>query len=68
MMDWMDRLNAFHFNDDYVFDDQINSVSKFDLLSVVNDRKTDLATHFESAFSKLMSKTSLVSALQQSRP
>src|SRR5271170_775900 len=65
-MNWMDRLDAFHFDDHQILDNEVYSVSQFDFFTVENHRQTDLAGDCKSAFSKLMGKTSLVGALQQS--
>jgi len=66
-MDGVNCLNTLHFHDDQVLDDQIDAIPKFDFFSVENHRQTNLAGHFESAFSEFMGQTALVGALQQSR-
>lgn len=67
-MDGMDRLDAFHFYDNHVLDDQIDAVAKFDLLSVENHRQPDLAGHLKATLSDFMGETALVGAFQQARP
>ena len=49
----MDCLNAFHFDDNECLDDQVDAISEFDPLAVVNHRKPDLAGDNETSFSKL---------------
>ncbi len=67
LMHGMDRLDALHFDDNQTLDNEIYAVSQFDSFSVENHWQTDLAGDCESSFSKFMSKTSLVGALQQPR-
>jgi hypothetical protein len=50
-MDWVESVNTLHLHDDQVLDDQINPLPQFDLFSVEHHRQTDLAGHFEPAFS-----------------
>jgi hypothetical protein len=49
------------------FNDQINPVSKLDLLPVEYHRQPDLAGHFKAALLEFMGETALVSAFEQSR-
>ncbi len=38
LMNWMDRLDALHFNNHELFDDEVDPVPKFDSFSVENYR------------------------------
>ncbi len=67
-MDGMNGVNALHFDDDQLLDDQIDPVPQFDLFSVENYGQTNLAGHFESALSKFMGETALISAFEQTWP
>jgi hypothetical protein len=62
LMDWMNRFNALHFDDHELFDDQVDPVAQLDSFSVENHRQTNLAGNCKPAFSKFMSKTSLIRA------
>jgi hypothetical protein len=64
----MDCFNAFHFDDNECLDDQVDAISEFDPLAVVNHRKPDLAGDDETSFSKLMRQASLVGALSNPGP
>jgi hypothetical protein len=66
LMNWMDRLDALHFDDNQIFNDEVDPVAQLDSFTVENHWQTDLAPDRKSAFPKLMSKTSLVGALQES--
>ena len=67
LMNRMDRLSALHFDDHELFNDQVDPVAQLDSFTVENHRQTNLAGDCKPAFSKFMSKTSLVRALQQPR-
>jgi len=67
LMNRMDRLDAFHLDNDEGLDDQVDPVSQLDPFVVVNHRQPDLAGDSQAAFAQFMSKASLISALQQPR-
>lgn len=58
-MNRMERVYAFHFDDDKILDNQIDSVAKFDLLSVKNYRQPDLAGHLKPTLLKFMGEAAL---------
>jgi hypothetical protein len=66
-VNWVDCVNAFHFDDYRVLDDQIDAVSKSRSFLRRKLRQTDLAGDRDSAFSEFMGETALVTALEKSR-
>jgi hypothetical protein len=67
-MDWMECFDAFYFDDDEVFDQQIDAVTEFDFFAVIDYRQTDLAAEDKAAFFQFVSEASLVCAFQKARP
>src|SRR5882672_2326430 len=67
-MNWMDRVYAFHFDDDKTLDDQIDSVAEFDLFSIENHRQGDLACHIKAALFEFMGEAALIRAFEQPGP
>ena len=65
LVNWMNCVDALHFDDDKVLDHQIDPVSELNLLSVENHREADLARHIKATLSEFVDKTALISALQQ---
>jgi hypothetical protein len=68
LMHRMNYLDAFHFNNYQILDDQIDPVSKFNVLSLVYHRQADLTGYIEAALLKFMRKTALIGTFQQARP
>ena len=66
-MHGMNCLNAFHCDDNGVFHDQVNPVSQFDFLSVIDYGQADLAGHIQPALSQFMLKAGLIGAFEESR-
>ena len=67
-MNRMNCIDALHFDNDQILDDQIDPVPKFNFLSVENDRKADLAGHFKAALSEFVGETALICAFEQAGP
>ena len=63
-MNGMDCIDAFHFDDNRILDDQVDAVTKLDLFSVENNRQSDLARYSEAALSEFMGETALISAFE----
>ena len=61
----LDRLN---FNDDGVFDDEVESITAIEPLILVDDRQRSLSFDTQSAIYELKAKTSLVGIFEQTRP
>ena len=49
-MNRMDRFHALHFDDNYVLNDQVDTVSKLNLFSVEEYRQSNLTGDRESDF------------------
>jgi hypothetical protein len=64
----MDRFDALYLHDNEAFYDQVDPVTEFNLLSVLDDGQSDLAGHLLAALSQFMSQARLVSTLKQPRP
>ena len=67
-MDGIDCFDALNLNDDATGDDEMNAISKVDLLALINDRQPDLTGDTDPSLSKLVEHTCPVSALEQTRP
>jgi hypothetical protein len=59
----MYQFNTVHLDDNQIFDNLIDPISKLDLFSVENHRQPDLASNFESALPEFMGETSLIGTL-----
>ena len=64
-MDGMDGFDALHFDDYDIFDDQIDAIPEFNLLSIEHDGQPHLAGDFEPALSKFMREAPLIGTFQQ---
>lgn len=64
-MDRVNGLDAFHFDDYQILDDQIDSVAEFNLLSVENYGQADLAGDLKAALPEFVSETTLVTAFKK---
>jgi hypothetical protein len=53
-MDWVDRLNALHFNDNQPLDNQVDPIPKLDSFAVVDNGQADLSSNAQSAFCQFM--------------
>lgn len=63
LVDRMYQFNTLHLDDNQIFDNLIDPISKLDLFSVENHRQPDLASNFESALPEFMGETSLIGTL-----
>ena len=61
-------LDCLEFNQNFIINEQVDTVSQLKLNTIENDRQCDLCLNPESSFSQCMSKTSFVGTFQQSRP
>ena len=50
----IDRLSALDLDDHDIANDQVNAIPEIDLLTVVNNRQSDLASDRKPLFSKFM--------------
>jgi hypothetical protein len=66
-MDGVEGIDGLHFHHDPVLDDQIHTISEFDLLSVVGHRQSDLCGDCESALSEFVYEAGLIGAFQKAR-
>jgi hypothetical protein len=57
VVNWVDRFDGFYFHDDEIFDHQVDAITEFDFLAVVEYRQPDLDTDRESALFEFMRKT-----------
>lgn len=68
LMDGMERLNAFHLDDDGSLDYQVYPVTEINFFAVIDDGQADLASDTKPAFCQFMLQAGLICAFQQSRP
>ena len=65
MVDWVNCFYRFHFDDYSVLDNEVQPISEFEFLIVVDHRQADLRGDFQTAFSKFVGKTRRVGALEE---
>jgi len=58
-------LPGFHFHYDPVLYDQIHTISEFEFMAVIDNRKADLGCCFEASGSEFMGQTCLIGAFQK---
>lgn len=61
-------LHGFQFDDDCVFNEDVDAVTNVEFHLVVNHRQTYLAESFKPAFSKLINQAGFISRFQKPRP
>ena len=61
-------LNGLGFDDDAIFNEQVDAECAGESDAVIFDRDGDFPLDFQAAFFELMGRTDLVDALQQTRP
>jgi len=66
-MDRVERLDGFHFDNDSALHDQVDSVSDFQFLTLINNWQRNFIRHFESSASEFVYKAGLIGALEESR-
>ncbi len=67
-MNGIDRLNALDLDNYQILNDEIDPVTEVNLLAIVDDRQSNLASHPQTLLAKLVQQASLISAFQQTRP
>ena len=65
LVDGIDGFDALYLDNDDSFDNQIDTIAKFDPLAVIDHWQADLLSNFQSLFAELVCKAGLVSALKQ---
>ena len=68
LVNWIDRLNALDLDNYQILNDEIDPVTEVNLLAIVDDRQSNLASHPQTLLAKLVQQASLISAFQQTRP
>jgi len=66
-MDGGYRIHRLQFDDDEIFNKQVNTIAEIKLDAIVNHGQTNLCQRPESRFPEFMLQTSRVSAFQQPR-
>lgn len=66
-VDRVDRFDGLHFNDDFPLNDQVDSISDFELLTFIYDRQRNLTRDFQTSLSQFMSEASLIGTFEESR-
>jgi hypothetical protein len=67
LMDRVDAIYALDLNNHQIFDEQINAITEFQFLSLVDHGQTNLSGHVKSSLAEFVRQASLVSTLQQPR-
>jgi len=63
-MNGIDRLNALDLDNYQILNDEIDPVTEVNLLAIVDDRQSNLASHPQTLLAKLVQQASLISAFQ----
>ncbi len=63
----VERLDRFHFDNDAVFNHQIDAISDFEFLSFIDDRQRNFSRNVKTSSSEFVGEARLISALEKSR-
>jgi len=58
LMDWMNRVHGFDFNHHSAFHDQVDSISNFEFLTLINNRQRDFRRYGGSSASEFARQAS----------
>ena len=61
----MDCFDGFHFDDDSVFYHQVDSVSDFKLLALIDDREWNFGRYRETSTAQFVCEAGLIGALEK---
>jgi hypothetical protein len=67
LVDWVKGFHRFHVHYDPVLYDQIHTISEFEFMAVIDNRKADLGCCFEASGPEFMGQTRLIGAFQKAR-
>jgi len=60
----IDRLNALDLDNYQILNDEIDPVTEVNLLAIVDDRQSNLASYAETLLAEFVQQASLISAFQ----
>jgi len=63
-MNGIDRLNALDLDNYQILNDEIDPVTEVNLLAIVDDRQSNLASHPQTLLAEFVQQASLISAFQ----
>ncbi len=63
-MNGIDRLNALDLDNYQILNDEIDPVTEVNLLAIVDDRQSNLASYAETLLAEFVQQASLISAFQ----
>ncbi len=64
LMNGIDRLNALDLDNYQILNDEIDPVTEVNLLAIVDDRQSNLASYAETLLAEFVQQASLISAFQ----
>lgn len=64
-MNWVNRVHSFDFDYDSAFNDQVDSVSDFEFLALIDNGQRDFCRYLETPASDLVSAAGLLSTLEK---
>lgn len=65
LMNWVDRFDGLYFHDNSILDHQVDAISEFKFVPLIDDRQRHFGQNPKAAVSKLMCEAGLIGTFEK---